>query len=142
MCYCVSFGTAFFVCNCKGCLTPFNMYVPILFYLTSNRCNALLWLFSMGWAITLAALYAKLHRINQIMESASRFRRVKITAWDAAKPIAILLGGKSSFYWFGPMKGFTVSSRRDTSRHQRKLNASTIDDFLVSLTIRHFFPTL
>jgi hypothetical protein len=55
------------------------------------------WLVSLGWGICLSAIQAKLHRINKIMESAQRFKRVHITVCDTLTPVACLVGCKFFF---------------------------------------------
>ena len=55
-------------------------------------CISFPWLLAVGFSITFASLFTKTHRINQIFKNAASFRRVKITAWDVAKPMLILIG--------------------------------------------------
>jgi gamma-aminobutyric acid type B receptor len=44
-----------------------------------------------GFTITFAALFSKIWRVNKIMESAQRFRKVKITERDVMLPFMVLL---------------------------------------------------
>jgi len=55
-------------------------------------CISFPWLLAVGFSITFASLFTKTHRINQIFKNAASFRRVKISAWDVAKPMLILIG--------------------------------------------------
>ncbi|KAG7349886.1 7 transmembrane sweet-taste receptor of 3 GCPR [Nitzschia inconspicua] len=45
----------------------------------SVACNATIWLAALGLGIVFSALFAKTYRINRIMNSAKKFRRIKIT---------------------------------------------------------------
>ena len=54
-------------------------------------CMATPWLFTVGWTITFAVLFIKLSRVNQLMENARRFRRIKVEAWQVMLPLAFLL---------------------------------------------------
>jgi len=53
-------------------------------------CMALPWLFFIGFCICFSALFSKLWRINQIMESAARCRRITVTERDVLGPFSIL----------------------------------------------------
>ena len=55
-------------------------------------CISFPWLLAVGFSITFASLFTKTHRINQIFKNAASFKRVKITAWDVAKPMLVLIG--------------------------------------------------
>ena len=44
-----------------------------------------------GFSLTFSALFTKTYRIVQIMENAKRFKRLKLTAIDVMKPMAVLL---------------------------------------------------
>ena len=55
-------------------------------------CIAFPWLLAVGFSITFASLFTKTHRVNQIFKNAASFKRVKISAWDVAKPMLVLIG--------------------------------------------------
>lgn len=57
-------------------------------------CTAHLWLLALGTGITLGAMQAKLYRINKIVQSATKFKRIKVTAGDAIKPTIAITSGK------------------------------------------------
>ena len=54
-------------------------------------CVATPWLFSMGFAITFSALFAKFWRVHKVISNAKRMRRVEVHEKDALKPIAVVL---------------------------------------------------
>jgi len=54
-------------------------------------CNSTVWLVSIGFAMIFSAFFSKTYRINQIIRSAKRFKRIKIDRIDALKPLVILL---------------------------------------------------
>lgn len=53
-------------------------------------CMAAPWLFFLGFTITFAALFSKIWRVNKLLASAKRLRRVKISPRDVALPFAVL----------------------------------------------------
>ena len=84
---------------CMGIMIFASKIVPATFdYQTSSKsaleksCNSVVWLFSLGVAIILSNLSAKTYRINQVMQSAKQFRRVKVTITDTLKPMGLLIG--------------------------------------------------
>ena len=51
-------------------------------------CVATPWLFSMGFAITFSALFAKIWRVHTVISYAKSMRRIEVQEKDAMKPIA------------------------------------------------------
>ena len=49
------------------------------------------WLGSLGFVTAFSGLFSKTWRINLLMKSASKFKRVKITETDVIKPFAVLM---------------------------------------------------
>jgi hypothetical protein len=60
----------------------------------TRACISIPWLGAMGFSMTVSALFTKTHRINIILNNAVRMQRIKVTAWDVAKPMMFLLSGK------------------------------------------------
>ena len=54
-------------------------------------CVSALWLICIGFSIVFSALYAKTRRINKIMQSAARFKKIQMKLKDTVKPMVILL---------------------------------------------------
>jgi len=57
-------------------------------------CTATIWLLSIGVGTIFSALYAKARRISTIMQSAQRFRRIKVSTRDTLIPVFVLLSRK------------------------------------------------
>jgi len=55
-------------------------------------CQVIPWLMSIGFTLIFSALYTKTYRINQILNGAKHFKRIKVTVWQVAKPMMVLLG--------------------------------------------------
>ena len=53
-------------------------------------CNFATWLLVIGFGITFSALFAKTYRINKIIASAKRCRRIKLSVKDTLYPVAII----------------------------------------------------
>ena len=53
-------------------------------------CNSVVSLISLGFGITFSTLFAKTYRINRIMDSAKKFRRIKLSVADTLSPVAII----------------------------------------------------
>jgi len=53
-------------------------------------CMSTPWLISTGFAITFSALFSKLWRLNKLMQSAGRFRKVTVTERDVLAPFAVV----------------------------------------------------
>lgn len=49
------------------------------------------WLFTLGFTIIFSVLFSKIWRINILMASAAKFRRVQVNARDVLLPMAVLL---------------------------------------------------
>jgi 7 transmembrane sweet-taste receptor of 3 GCPR/Receptor family ligand binding region len=58
-------------------------------------CNAVVWLIALGSTIIFSALFTKTHRINKILRSSRRFRRIKVETRDVVMPMIVFLGGES-----------------------------------------------
>lgn len=54
-------------------------------------CMATPWLIAIGFSVSFAALFSKIWRLNRLMKSAVRCRRVQVTTKDVLLPFAILL---------------------------------------------------
>ncbi|KAG7337152.1 7 transmembrane sweet-taste receptor of 3 GCPR [Nitzschia inconspicua] len=54
-------------------------------------CTSAVWLLAIGVGTIFSALFAKAHRINALMKSASRCRKITVSARDTLKPIVALL---------------------------------------------------
>ncbi|KAL7534423.1 hypothetical protein ACHAXR_007962 [Thalassiosira sp. AJA248-18] len=54
-------------------------------------CISFPWLLTIGFSLTFSALFTKTYRINTIMKSAAKFKRLKLTARDVMKPMIVLL---------------------------------------------------
>lgn len=53
-------------------------------------CMSVPWLFSMGFAMTFSALFAKLWRVHKVLSNAAEFRRVVVKERDAMKWIILI----------------------------------------------------
>ncbi len=58
-------------------------------------CISVPWLGTMGFSMTISALFTKTHRINRILNNSNRMQRIKVTIWDVAKPMIFLLSSES-----------------------------------------------
>lgn len=54
-------------------------------------CRSIPWLFSFGFTISFSALFSKIWRINLILTSAAKFRRLRVTPKDVLLPFLVLL---------------------------------------------------
>lgn len=57
----------------------------------SIACNATPWLLAVGFCVMFSLLDAKIMRVNKLMDSSKRFRRVKVEAKDVLLPFVTLL---------------------------------------------------
>ena len=57
----------------------------------TTACKVWPWLFSVGFNTVISALYAKTRRINVVMRSARRFKKVTVTEKDVLKPFAVTM---------------------------------------------------
>lgn len=55
-----------------------------------KACMAVPWLTSIGWSILFSALYAKIKRVNIVVNNVKNFRQVKVSEKDVMTPFAIL----------------------------------------------------
>lgn len=55
----------------------------------STACKIAPWLFVIGFNLIVSALYAKTRRINIVMKSARKFKKVAVTEKDVLKPFAL-----------------------------------------------------
>jgi len=80
-------------------------------------CMAFPWLLATGFSLTFSALFTKTYRINQIMKSAARFKRIKVEAVDVIKPMVVLLAINTIILtvWtiIDPLQRETVSVQKD-----------------------------
>jgi hypothetical protein len=60
----------------------------------SIACTSAVWLMVIGVGTIFSALFAKASRINKIMRSAHRCRRIKVGIRETLMPIFVLLSGK------------------------------------------------
>jgi hypothetical protein len=60
----------------------------------SIACISTVWLIVIGVGLILSALFAKASRINKIMQSASRCRRIKVSVRETLMPIIVLFLSK------------------------------------------------
>ena len=60
----------------------------------SIACNAFVWLVHLGFSVTFSALFTKTYRVNKLLNSPNKFKRIKVTKRDAAIPMVGLLSGK------------------------------------------------
>jgi len=58
---------------------------------SDGACQAIPWCISIGFVVTFSALFTKTHRINKLFNSPG-FKRLKVTAFDVAKPMIALVG--------------------------------------------------
>ena len=56
----------------------------------SRACMSVPWLLALGWSIVFSALYSKLRRVNLIINSAKKFRRLKLSEKDVLLPFVLL----------------------------------------------------
>lgn len=61
----------------------------------SRACTAVPWLATLGYSMTVCALFTKTHRVNIILNTANKLKRIKVTIWDVAKPMLALVSGKT-----------------------------------------------
>lgn len=54
-------------------------------------CMSCPWLVAIGFSLTFSALFTKTHRVNEIMKSATKWKRMKLTPVDVIKPMVVLL---------------------------------------------------
>ena len=59
-------------------------------------CMSIPWLGSMGFAITFAALYTKLRRINRLFHSSDSFLHVRVTQRDVIAPLFMVLAANAA----------------------------------------------
>lgn len=57
----------------------------------SISCNLTIWFAAIGISVVFSALFAKTYRINKIVKSSKKFRRIRITIWDTLKPVFAVL---------------------------------------------------
>ena len=55
-------------------------------------CASIPWLLSIGFSLIFCSMFTKTWRINRIYASSAAFKRVRVTVFDVAKPMIILLG--------------------------------------------------
>ena len=70
--------------------------IPITFehwyyFQTNATCQWFVWLLTIGFGITFSTLFAKTYRVNTIIASSRKCRRVKISIAQTLYPVAIIL---------------------------------------------------
>ena len=56
--------------------------------LMKGGCNAKIWLYFMGISTVSSSFYSKLFRLNKIMNSAKRCKRIKVDVKDVVVPVS------------------------------------------------------
>ena len=79
------FGTAMM----GSAIVPFSFDEEVNGVNLNASCRVVPWLWSLGWCIAFSALFTKTMRVNRIFHNPG-FRRVKVTATDVMKPLAVL----------------------------------------------------
>jgi len=57
----------------------------------STACMATPWLLAIGFSVSFAALFSKIWRLNILMKSGARLRKIEVTIKDVLSPFAVLL---------------------------------------------------
>eukprot|EP00977_Amphora_coffeiformis_P021241 scaffold9085_cov215-Amphora_coffeaeformis.AAC.9 len=93
----------------------------------NRACMATPWLFAIGFSVCFSALFSKIWRIQILMKSAMRFRRVTVTVKDVILPFTILLTLNVAFLlmwtlvdplvWVRIRKGRTETGERESYGH-------------------------
>merc|ERR1711966_438221 len=65
--------------------------IPLTLGPEDGPCQAFPWMLSIGFSLTFSALFTKTYRIKKVMQSAAKFKRLKLTARDVMKPMIALL---------------------------------------------------
>ena len=78
-----------FIMGCS--IVPMSLEEPTSISGLNIACMSSLWLLSVGFVTSFAALFSKLYRLNKVMSKAKRFRRVTVRAQDVLYPFFILL---------------------------------------------------
>ena len=53
-------------------------------------CTSQIWLTAIGFGIIISTLFAKTYRVNKIISSSKKCRRVKISVQDTLYPVVIM----------------------------------------------------
>ena len=61
-------------------------------------CQVFPWFVSIGFVVIFSALFTKTHRINKLFTNPS-FKRMKVSAFDVAIPMMVLVSGKFFSFW-------------------------------------------
>ncbi|KAI2509762.1 G-protein coupled GABA receptor [Fragilaria crotonensis] len=72
-------------------IIPMGLQEPVSKQALDVACMSQLWLLSAGFTTIFSALFCKLWRLNKLLASAKRFKRVQIEVKDVLYPFAILL---------------------------------------------------
>ncbi|CAB9508681.1 Gamma-aminobutyric acid (GABA) B receptor [Seminavis robusta] len=86
-------------------------------------CMAVPWLFCIGYAIAVSALWSKAERINQLLNSGRSFRRLNVQPKDVMKSTLILLGTNLIL-----LTAWTISPWK-LSWHRQNLSGNNVDSF-------------
>jgi hypothetical protein len=65
----------------------------------SIACNGLPWLVTLGFSVTFSALFTKTSRVNKLLSSPNKLKRIKVTKRDTAIPMVALLTGMYVCVW-------------------------------------------
>jgi gamma-aminobutyric acid type B receptor len=71
-------------------IIPTTLQEPVSVRMLDVACMLDIYLFSLGFSTTFAALFSKTWRINMVLANAKKFRRVTIRARDVLLPFTIL----------------------------------------------------
>lgn len=104
-------------------------------------CMATPWFFAIGFTICFSALFSKIWRLNRLMKSAMRFRRITVTVRDVCLPFALLMmlnfGFLLAWTLTDPMKWVRISTGRtqdgDLESFGRCESSKTVATVMVSL---------
>ena len=58
-------------------------------------CTMIPWLITMGFSLVFSALFTKIYRVNRILKSPYRFKRIHVAVKDVLVPMVALLSGTS-----------------------------------------------
>ena len=72
-------------------IIPMSLQEPIPISTLNVSCMSQLWLLSAGFTTAFSALFCKIWRLNKVVRSSMRFRRMKVRIKDVLYPFAILL---------------------------------------------------
>ena len=114
-------------------------------------CATMPWTLCIGFSVAISALYSKAERINQVMNSGKRIRRVRVNASDVIRPFLILMHVDIGILFAWTLSPFKLSWKRmpmdnydEFGRSVESFGACRPDDsfwflvFLVPLVVTNF----